>query len=94
VSDMWRNLVGDMCHSLIRGALRLFIQDMWHLLIDQNVLIFKVTHVRTRLDYLCYCLHASGCLCHYFHMPMCDWFLHAFYVPISTILDKFLLVSE
>jgi len=27
VSDMWRNLVGDMCHNLIGGALRLFLQD-------------------------------------------------------------------
>ena len=85
LSDMWRSLIGDMCHSLIGGALRLFHQDTWHLLIGQNVLIFKITHANTRLDYLCHCLHT----------PMCDWFfLHVFYVSISMILGKFLLVSE
>ena len=46
VSDTWRSLIGDTCHSLIGGFLRLFLQDTWHLLIGQNVLIFKVTHVR------------------------------------------------
>ena len=94
VSDMRQSLVGDMCHSLIGGALRLFLQDTWHLLIGRNVLIFKVTHVNTRLDYLCHCLHVSDYLCHYLHAPMCNWFLHVFYVPISTTLGKFLLVFE
>ena len=61
---MWRNLISDMCHSLIEGALRLFLQDMWHLLIGRNVLIFKVTHVSSQLD----------CLCHRLHALMCVWF--------------------
>ena len=78
MSDTWWSLIGDMCHSLIGGALRLFHHDTWHLLIGQNVLIFKVTHVSTRLDYLCHCLHA----------PMCDRFSHAFYAFISTTLGK------
>ena len=83
VNDTWQSLIGDMCHSLIGGALRLFLQDTWHLLIGRNVLIFKVTHVSTRLDYLCYCLHTSSdCLCHCLHMPMCDWVLHASYAFI------------
>ena len=73
VSDTWWSLISDMWHSLIRGALRLFLQDTWHLLIGRYVLIFKVTHVSTRLD----------CLCHYLHAPMCDWFSHAFYAFIS-----------
>ena len=94
VSDMWRSLIGDMCHSLIREALRLFLQDTWHLLIGRNVLIFKVTHVSTWLDCICHCLHTPSCLCHCLHALMCDWFLHSFYVFISTTLDKFLLVSE
>ena len=79
-------LVDDTCHSLIGGALRLFLQDTWHLLIGRNALIFKVTHVSTQLDCLCYCLHASGCLCNHLHTLMCDWFLHAFYAPISMTL--------
>ena len=58
MSNTWQNLIGDMCHSLIGGALRLFLQDTWHLLIGRNVLIFKVTHVNTQLDYLCHRLHA------------------------------------
>jgi len=82
MSDMWQNLIGDMCHSLIGGALKVFLQDTWHLLIGWNALIFKVTHVNTWLD----------CLCDSLYAPMCDWFLHAFYAFISTTLDKFLLV--
>ena len=58
MSNTWQNLIGDMCHSLIGGALILFLQDTWHLLIGRNVLIFKVTHVNTQLDYLCHRLHA------------------------------------
>ena len=80
VSDTWWSLIGDMCHSLIGGALKLFLQDMWHLLIGRNALIFKVTHVNTRLDYLCHCLHALGCLCHCLHALMCD---EAFAVVIA-----------
>ena len=72
VSDTWQSLIGDMCHSLIWGALRLFLQDTWHLLIGQNVLIFKVTHVSTRLNCLCHRLHAPSCLCHRLHPLMCD----------------------
>ena len=72
VSDMWRSLIGDMCHSLIGGGLILFLQDMWHLLNGRNVLIFKVTHVSTRLDCLCHYLHATGGLRHYLHMLMYD----------------------
>ena len=94
VSDTWWISIGDMCCTLIKGALRLFLQDTWHLLIGQNVLIFKVTHVSTRLDWLCHRLHASSCLCHCLHSLMCDWFLHAFYAPISMTLGKFLLVFE
>ena len=94
VSDMRQSLVGDMCHSLIGGALRLFLQDTWHLLIGRNVFIFKVTHVSTQLDFLCHRLHAQGCLCLCLHMLMHDWFLNAFYAPISTTLVKFLLVFE
>ena len=74
VSHTRRSSIGDMCHTLIRGALRLLLQDTWHLLIGKNVLIFKVTHVSTRLDFLCHRLHALGCLCHRLHMPICDWF--------------------
>ena len=72
VSNTWRSLISDMCHSLIWGALRLFLQDTWHLLIGQNVLIFKVTHVNTRLNCLCHRLHAPSCLCHRLHPLMCD----------------------
>ena len=73
VSDMWWSLIDDMCHSLIGGVLRLFLQDTWYQLIGQNVLIFKATHVSNRLDRSCHCLHTLMCgLCHYLHMPMCD----------------------
>ena len=58
----------DICHNLIGGALRLFLQDTWHRLIGQNVLIFKVTHVNTRLN----------CLCHCLHVPMCGWHFACF----------------
>ena len=92
VSDMWWNLIGDICHNLIGGALRLFLQDTWYGLIDRNIFIFKMTHVSNRLDHLCYCLHASMCgLCHFLHVSMCDWFLHAF---ISMTLGKSLLVFD
>ena len=74
---MWRNLIGDTCHSLIGGVLRLFLQDTWHGLIDQNVFIFKMIHVSNRLDHLCHCLHTLMCgLCHSLHVSVCDWFLH------------------
>ena len=63
VSDTWRSLIGDTCHSLVRGSLRLFLQDTWHHLIGRNVLIFKVIYVSAQLN----------CLCHYLHMPMYDW---------------------
>ena len=63
MSDTWQSLIGDTYHSLVGGALRLFLQDTWHHLIGQNVLIFKVTHVSIQLD----------CLCHYLHVSMCDW---------------------
>ena len=86
--------VSNTWWSLIRGAWRLFLQDTWHLLIGRNVLIFKVTHVSTRLDCLCHSLHTPGCICHFLQAPMCDWFLHACYVFISTTLGKFLLVFE
>ena len=61
MSDMWQNLIGDMSHSVIGGDLRFFFQDMWHLLNGRNVLIFKMTHVSSRLDCLCHCLHVPGC---------------------------------
>ena len=35
-----------------------------------------------------------GLLMSFLHAPMCYWFLHVFYVPISTTLGKILLVSE
>ena len=94
VSDTWQSLIGDMSHSLIGGALTLFLQDTWHLLIGQNVLIFKVTYVSTRLDCLCRYLHVTGYLCHSLYVLMYNWFLHTFYVFISMTLDKFLLISE
>ena len=91
VSDMWWSLIGDMCNSLIVGALRLFLQDTCHLLIGWNVLIFKVTHFSIWLDCLCYRLHAPSCLCHCLHALICDWFLYAFYVLVSMTLGKFLV---
>ena len=68
VSDTWRSLIGDTCHNLVRGDLRLFLQETWHHLIGRNVLIFKVIHVSAQLDCLCHCLHA----------PMCDWYFVCF----------------
>ena len=92
VSDMWRSLIGNMCHNLIREALRLFLQDTWHLLIGRNVLIFKVTHVSTRLDYLCHCLHTSNYLRHCLHAPMYDWHFACFLCFYFMALGEFLLV--
>ena len=96
VSDTWRSLIGDACHSLIRGFLRLFLQDTWHLLIGQNILIFKVTHVRNWLDRLCHCLHMLMCgICHYLHAPMCDWHFACFFLYFYFItLGKFLLIPK
>ena len=55
-------------HSLIGGVLRLLLQDTWHRLIGWDVLIFKVTHVSTRLD----------CLYNCFHAPVYDWHFACF----------------
>ena len=74
ISDTWWSFIGDMCHSLVGEVLRLFLQGTWHFLISRNVLIFKVTHVSTRLDLLHHRLHMSGCLCHCLHVSMCDFF--------------------
>ena len=92
VSDTWWSLISDMWHSLIRGALRLFLQDTWHLLIGRYVLIFKVTHVSTRLDYLCHCLHTSNYLRHCLHAPMYDWHFACFLCFYFMALGEFLLV--
>ena len=76
LSDMRLNLIGDTCHDMSGGTLILFLQDTWHHLIGQNVLIFKMTRVNTRLD----------CLCHCQHMSTCDWLLHAFYSFVLVTL--------
>ena len=41
MNDMWWSLIGDMCCLLIGGALRLFLQDMWHLLIGWKSIDFQ-----------------------------------------------------
>ena len=64
LSNTWWSLIGDTYHSLIRGVLRLFLQDTWHHSIGQNILTFKVTHVSILLDFL--------------HAPMCDWHFACF----------------
>ena len=89
MSDMWQSLIRDMCHSMIGWALRHFLQEMWHLLIGRNDLIFKVTHVSTQLDCLRHCLHTPSCLDHHLHALMCNWFLHAFMPLFQRNLANF-----
>ena len=104
VSDTWQSLISDICHSLIRGALRLFLQDTWHHLIGWNVLIFKVTRVNNWLDRLCHCLQVSDviaytCCCVACVVAYTSWcvigILLAFFLCFYFMtLDKFLLVPE
>ena len=84
VSDTCQSLIGDMCHSLIEGVLRLFLQDTWHHLIGRNVLIFKVTHVSNWLDCLCHRLRASDVIAYTYWCVACViaymCILHFFYI--------------
>ena len=92
VSDTCQSLIGDMCHNLIEGVLRLFLQNTWHRLIGRNVLIFKVTHVSNWLDRLYYRLCASDVIAYTYWCVACViaymCILH-FYVFISWHLANF-----
>ena len=95
VSDMWWSLIDDMCHSLIGGVLRLFLQDTWYQLIGQ-MYWFSRRHMLA-IDWIAHVIAYTRWCVAYVITYTCRcviWFLHAFYVFISMTLGKFLLVFE
>ena len=64
MSDTWRSLIGDTCHSLIGLPMSSLTRA--------RLPVSSLTPAGLLVSFL----HALRCLCHCLHALRCDWFLH------------------